>query len=153
LSPIDWDVLEQVAGQLDQPEVVEAARARVPPLPAVPVAEEAPPEPFALLAGRRVGIYTLKKPSAIRARDIIRRRCPTCEVILNDDKVRTGPLDAMARTCDVVVMVIRVAKHMATESIEDIRRDLVKPTVRAIGASASSIIRELESYLRTIGFD
>ena len=50
-------------------------------------------------------------------------------------------------------MVIRVSKHMATEPLEDIRRDLGKPTVRAIGAGASSIVRELETYLRDHGLE
>ena len=151
LTLTEWDVFEHVAKQLGQIEVFDAARAKVPPH-AAEASEEIPQsDAFALLAGRRIGVYTLFEPSGIRARDIIHRRSPTCEVIVNSDKVKTGPLTAMARTCDIVVVVIRVSKHMATEPIEDIRRDLGKPTIRAIGASASSVVRELETYLMQNG--
>src|SRR5262249_7605110 len=120
LSPTNWDMLEQVVGQVGQPEVIEDARARPPQLPAALATEATPADAFALLAGRRVGVSTPFEPPGFCARDIIQRHCRTCEVI-------------------------RVSKHMATEPIEDIRRDLGKPTVRVIGASASSIVRELET--------
>lgn len=147
LATTDWEVLDQMAGQLDLLDEVAAVRA------ALPVAREATgpavlaADPFASLAGRTVGIYTLHEPAAKRAGEIIRRKCPSCEVETNDHKVQTPALEGMANRCDVVVVVIRAGKHMATEAIEDLRRRLDRPTVRAIGQSTSSIVRELERYL------
>lgn len=148
LTPTDWEVLDQVAGQLDLRDMLEAARGALPPQRPAPAADAGPAaDPFAALAGRTVGIYTLHESAARRAGEIIRRKCPTCEVETNADKVRTQALESMAKNCDVVVVVIRAGKHMATEPIENIRRRLDLPTVRAIGQSTSSIVRDLEHFL------
>jgi len=113
-------VLEDLCGLINVRAEYNACRA------AVPAAETA--DIWARPAGHRVGIYSLERPSLPRAAALIRRFCPECDVVLNHDRVSTELLRDMARSSYIVVMLVRVAQHAATDGIQRERGD--RPTLR-----------------------
>jgi len=149
LSVTEWEVLRQVCVACSMIEDWAAARHRLPPPPSADADEaaSATSDRWRKLAGRCVGIYSLETPSARRAGEVIRERCPSCRVELNHDYVGTKPLRDMARSSDVVVMVVRAAQHAATNAIQQERGG--RPLLRPMGKGAASILRELETHLAT----
>jgi hypothetical protein len=142
-----WSFQKRTQGRfLDLRAEYDACRGAVPPAETAE-AESQAADIWARLAGLRVGIYSLEWPSSHRAGALIRRRCPGCDVVLNHDYVATEPLRDMARTSDVVVMVVRAAQHAATDGIQRERGD--RPTLRPLGKGASSILRTLRECLQT----
>jgi hypothetical protein len=143
LAAVEWEVLARVCGRLGLQSEYDACRVQV---PAEEESDEEKSEPWARLDGLRVGIYSLEKPSARRAAEVIQEHCQGCAVVLNHDLVATGPLREMARSCDVLVMVVRAAQHAATTAIISERGD--RPLLRPEGKGASSILRKLLEHAR-----
>jgi len=101
-------------------------------------------DPLTQLADKSVALYTLTETAAGRARDIIQKRCPSCQVTLNHDKTGTTALQHLAQGADVFVMVTASAKHAATDFIEAHRSD--KSTLLRVNAKgSSSILRALST--------
>jgi hypothetical protein len=122
-------------------EAAALARLAPPPLAEEEESEEAV---WVRLAGATVGIYTLSEQAGLRARDEVLRRCPGCEVILNNDTTETPRLEDMARRADVVVVAWLAAKHAATNGIVRARnnRGILYPE----GKGASSIVRKVREF-------
>ncbi len=107
-------------------------------------------DPLLLLAGKKVALHTLSEGEAIRTRGIIQTRCPTCIVEIDHSKAGNLGLEHLARNADVFVMVIRSAKHAATDFIETHRPD--KTTLLRVNSrGSSSILRALSECAAPTG--
>ena len=80
-------------------------------------AEERDDNPYAPLAGLRIGVYTLEQGAAARVRDTITRRCPDARIDMAHDMVCTDSLKALARNVDLFVVATGSATHAATDCI------------------------------------
>jgi hypothetical protein len=146
LSAADWGVLRGVCERVGGLAEYEACRAALPAEQAAAVAEaeESDEAVWARLTGTVIGIYTLWTAIGQNARREILHHCPECEVLVNDDKVETADLRAMAQRADLVIVAWRVAKHAATESINRLRD---RQGIRyAEGRGVSSILRQVREY-------
>jgi len=103
--------------------------------------------PLTLCANKSICIYTLDESSGNRAREIIETVCPSASVSVNSDKSGSVGLKHQARSSDIFVMVWRAAKHAATIDIKQ-NRPKNKPLLQPEGKGSSSILRELEKFLR-----
>ena len=93
-------------------------------------------QPYAYLAGKSVGIYSLMESASGRAAQVLRSLVPGIEVRLFADKVGSTSLSQASSTVDIFVIVTAAAKHAASEFIESRRggREVVR--VNAKGTSA-----------------
>lgn len=96
------------------------------------------------LRGKVVGCYTLTPGVGDRVRRALESLIPGLTVVVNSDHVRTDALDHIARTADVMIVMLRSAKHAATDAIDRARpRDSL--TLR-LGCRGST--RVVEEFLR-----
>lgn len=95
------------------------------------------------LAGKRVGIYTLTEPAGLRVRDLLKAIAPTCQVVVNSDKVATTQLKELAARSDIFVFAWRSSKHQAFYGIRAARGS--KPLIMAAGKGTSSILEAIRS--------
>jgi hypothetical protein len=96
------------------------------------------------LRGKLVGCYTLTPGVAQRVKHTLEDLFPGLRVVLNDDHVRTDALEHLARNADVMIIMLRSAKHAATGAIERARPP-VAPTLR-LGCRGST--RVVEEFLK-----
>lgn len=119
----------------------------------VPTATEDEPspseaEPWSLLDGRTVVLYTLLNGLGQRFEARVRQFCPTASVIVLSDHVASDRLRAAVREADHVLVDTRHAKHAATAGI-----DAIRPKSRQLfpdGKGVSSFVRCLGQALREV---
>lgn len=99
----------------------------------------------ARLAGRTVGLYSLREEALTRAQAILRGIAPTVNVRLFSDKVLTDSLRNAARNFDVFVIVTGAAKHAATESIEA-NRPAGAVTLRCHATGSAGLLRCMRDW-------
>jgi len=117
------------------------------PLRQQSAAVEAQPEEDPLLrfpAGFQIGLFTLQRGSAERAREIMLERNPSLDVRLCCETDLSPQVSALAQHSDLVVIVATCITHAITYGITPILggRDPVYPASRG----SSSIIRAVEEY-------
>lgn len=93
-----------------------------------------------VLAGKKVGIYTLEEPAGQRAASLLAKRCPTVRVELNHDHECTNRLSNLARSADIFVFAWKSSKHQAFYCVKD-NRSPTNPMIQAQGKGTSSILR------------
>lgn len=93
-----------------------------------------------VLAGKKVGIYTLEEPAGQRAASLLENRCPTVRVELNHDHECTNRLSNLARSADIFVFAWKSSKHQAFYCVKD-NRGGTNPMIQAQGKGTSSILR------------
>jgi hypothetical protein len=101
-------------------------------------------DPFAILAGKSVGIYCLEQARAIRMSTALTAVC-ACSVTLNYHFAGSEALENLARSSDLMVVITSAAKHAATECIRVNRGD--KPIVYIHSTGISTFLRSIESFL------
>lgn len=101
-------------------------------------------DPFAILAGKTVGIYCLEQARAIRMSTALTAVC-ACSVTLNNHFAGSEALENLARSSDLMVVITSAAKHAATECIRVNRGD--KPIVYIHSTGISTFLRSIESFL------
>jgi hypothetical protein len=119
----------------------------------VPTAAEEEPsiaeeEPWSLLDGRTVVLYTLLEGLGPRFEERVRQFCPTASVVVLSDHVASDRLRAAVREADHVLVDTRHAKHAATAGI-----DAIRPKSRQLfpdGKGVSSFVRCLGQALREL---
>ena len=105
-------------------------------------------DPWALLAGKRVVIYTLFAGLGERFKEKVEALCATTNVVVVSDHGGSRELREAIRSADHVVVDTWHAKHAATVAI-----DLVRPKSRQVlpeGKGVSSFLRALGQELRTL---
>ena len=90
------------------------------------------------LAGKRIAIYTLTEPAAIRARDNLKALAPEVEIFLNSDHDCSRNLSSLAKSVDIFVFVWKSAKHQAFYCVKQ-HRPPELPLVQPTGGGSSSI--------------
>ena len=103
------DLLQSLASEVGAPDAVVDL--------VVESAEERDDNPYAPLAGLRIGVYTLEQGAAARVRDTIARRCPDARVDVAHDTVCTDSLKALARNANLFVVATGAATHAATDCV------------------------------------
>ena len=93
-----------------------------------------------VLAGKKVGIYTLEEPAGQRAASLLENRCPTVRVELNHDHECTNRLSNLARSADIFVFAWKSSKHQAFYCVKN-NRSVTNPMIQAQGKGTSSILR------------
>lgn len=90
------------------------------------------------LAGKKVGIYSLTEPAAIRARQILEGMFPGVRVEVNHDHEATPALENLAKSSDLFVFAWRSSKHQAYYCVKKYVKEekLILPK----GKGSSSII-------------
>lgn len=104
--------------------------------------EEAEEDPIGRLPiGYRIGIFTLQRSSAERAREILLRRNPTLDVRLCLETDMNPSVEAVARNSDAVVIVTTCLTHAIFYGINPLlQREPIYPAARG----CAGIIRALE---------
>ena len=94
-----------------------------------------------LFKNKKIGIYTLEENAGNRAKQIIQKQVPSCDVTVNSDKSGTRRLEDLAKNSDFFICAWKASKHAATIFIEKFRKseDIIKP----LGKGSSSIINAL----------
>lgn len=119
----------------------------------VPTSSEEEPttaqrEPWSLLAGGTVVLYTLLEGLGQRFEARVHQFCPTARVVVLSDHVASDRLRAAVRDADHVLVDTRHAKHAATAGI-----DAIRPKSRQLfpdGKGVSSFVRCLGQALREL---
>jgi hypothetical protein len=96
-------------------------------------------EAIDLLAGKKVGIYTLEESAGQRAAALLEKSCPTVRVELNHDHECTSRLSNLARSADIFVFAWKSSKHQAFYCVKD-HRNATNPMIQAQGKGTSSIL-------------
>jgi hypothetical protein len=99
----------------------------------------------AVLAGRRIAVYSLTVEAAKRARTLLLDLVPRLRIDLHHEHVASAELQRSARVADLFVIAAGSAKHSATDAIRRHRGN--RPIVYAAGKGASSIIRAVEQFV------
>lgn len=144
--PIEWDRLNRkiwlsFAGWLKpNPQLIirikESLHEKEEPVASDPIAVL--PDNF------RIGIFSLRKKSATRAKEIILERNPNLDIRICDEKVMSDTVEAIAKNSDVVILVTSAMKHSITYGIGNL---LEQDPVYSKSSGTTSIIRGLENYL------
>jgi hypothetical protein len=138
-------LLRDLFSDLDEAAAADA----VLPIPP-PTVERLDDDPFWLLRGRSVGIYTLTPSVGQRLIAILPRLAPGVRVSLSEDRVSTAKLVQMAKNSDVMIVVTRSAKHAATNAIYT-HRPRGAPLLEAPGRGTASILAALREHLSRSG--
>jgi hypothetical protein len=104
-------------------------------------------DPWAKLASRLVGLYSLLDGIGVRFRERLLTLNPSVLVEHNADTVATTALRALARSADFLVVDTRHAAHQATGAIDEVRprqRQLF-PSGRGLSSFLDRLREELES--------
>ena len=101
-------------------------------------------DPISLLAGQKVGIYSLMESTAQRVRELVLRRCPDCQIELNHDVTNTNALSNLASKADIFVTVIASATHAATGAIAAARSEQ-QATALVNSKGSSALMRALSA--------
>lgn len=107
-------------------ELIEAATAAGAEDAAAGLIERSHPAPIdettrAGLKGKLVGFYTLTPSVGSRVKTTLERLVPGLTVVVNADHVSTDSLVNLSKSADVMVVMLRSAKHAATDAIERAR--------------------------------
>ncbi len=105
---------------------------------------DTPVDPLSFLAGQKVAIYSLMESTAQRVRDLVKRRCPDCQIEINHDTTATSALSNLARTADVFVNVTASATHAATGAIAA-ARGKEQATILVNSKGSSALLRALSA--------
>jgi hypothetical protein len=101
----NWLTLDVLAQDFNAVEYVEQLK------PAVDDVKETSEENP--LAGKKVGIYSLTEPAAIRAKQLLETMYPGVNVVVNHDHEETEALSNLAKSVDLFVFAWRSSKHQA----------------------------------------
>ena len=108
---------------------------------------ETPRERDALLrlpAGYRIGVFTLQRSSAERAKELILGRNPSLDIRLCYETDMNSQVVALAKHVDMAVVVATCITHAITYGIRSyLRHDPIYPVSRG----SSSIVRALENHV------
>ena len=97
-----------------------------------------------------VGCYTLTPGVGDRVKRALESLIPGLTVVVNSDHVRTDALDHIARTADVMVVMLRSAKHAATDAIDRARpKDAV--TLRLGCRGSTRVVEEFLNVAPNVG--
>ncbi len=96
-----------------------------------------------VLCNKIIGIYTLTEAAGLRAKQMLERIYKGIDVRLNNDKVGSDRLRALARESDYLVVASRSAKHAATEFIKAQRPDGKRELIYPSGKGSTSILSAL----------
>jgi hypothetical protein len=127
-------LLHQLASEMDLQQLV--------PLPSTDFAQEALRD----VSGLVIGLYSLTESALKRAEAYLTSAWPGLKVVARADHVGSAELESLARNADFFVVAVRSGKHAATEFIKAKRGAL--PTRNATGKGSSSLIGEVENWLR-----
>jgi hypothetical protein len=99
--------------------------------------------PWAHLANRKIGLYSLDESSIRRVKAFLDENIPGIEVVLSSGKVATERLVSAARECEPFVVTSKAAKHAATDAI---RTNHGGVPVYSEGKGSASILRALKEW-------
>ena len=141
LGRVDVASIEQLAVAATSAGLPESAVA----VPEGAVPSRVPDEVARRFSGATIGCYTLSPQVGVRVKAELERLLPGAEVVVNGDTESTDGLINLARVAEYFIVMIRSAKHAATDAI-DKHRSSSLPTVK-IGCRGSSgvVSRFLES--------
>lgn len=96
------------------------------------------------LEGKKVGIYSLTEPSAIRAKQLLETMYPGIIVVVNHDHEATQALSNLAKSVDLFVFAWRSSKHQAYYCVKKLvsKDELLLP----LGKGSTSIVKSVLSY-------
>lgn len=95
-----------------------------------------------------VGLYTLSPQVGQRVKATLERLFPGMNVVVNEDHVRTDALDALAASADVMIVMLRSAKHAATGAISRVRPQHA-PTLRLRCRGSTRIVQAFLDFAPT----
>lgn len=98
------------------------------------------------LANKKIAIYTLTEQAGKRAAIILKQQCPEVTVVLNNDKVCTDKLIALARNADIFVFAWLSSKHQPFYCVKKYRPD-GWPILMPLGKGFSSIVQIVETTI------
>jgi len=130
-------------GEWSQPgeDLLDALRTRLTAL------GEREDDPIAALpSGFQIGIFILSAERAERVAEALRRRNPTLDIKVCDDKVLTDRARTIAQSSAMVVIVTGCVKHALTYGIGPYLRDPIYPA----SVGSTSILRAIEDRARSI---
>lgn len=97
--------------------------------------------------GFRIGIFTLRKSSAERTQTLLLKRNPDLDIRICTETDLNGPASALAKHCDIAVIVTTCISHALTYGIQPLlQNDPVYPDSQG----SSSILRAIERYAKDL---
>lgn len=131
-----WLILETLGRDFDASAYVEQIK------PAAEMAE------FAIsnaLQGKKVGIYSLTEPAALRAKHFLELLYPGVVVDVNHDHESTATLVNLAKSSDLFVFAWRSSKHQAYYAVKEYvsEKRLLLPS----GKGSTSIVRSVSDFI------
>src|SRR5207248_16976 len=109
---------------------------------------ESETNPFGMLRGKMVAIYTLTERVSTRVKRLLQILCPDVDVRVNSDHVGTPVLKQLARDADLFIVSTASAKHAATNSIST-NRPSSAATLFHNTRGSQSMMMLIEQYLNT----
>lgn len=86
-----------------------------------------------------IGIYTLARGAAVRAKEVLRELLPLARIELNEDIVATDRLKDLAKTADIFVFAWKKSTHQAFYCAKEARG--AQELAMAAGGGAASLVR------------
>lgn len=149
LTSEHWRTLQLLHDDLGLNEMWENFSRQIPKRDGESDVPEESEIPWHLLRDKQVGIYSLNDRVAERVKVLLTTKEQNVKVLFSNAKVAKDELQYLAKNSDILLIAWACAKHAATIYLKE-QRLTSGQTLYPKGSGSSSIMRELQEYLKTI---